>query len=393
MTIQTQHPIYFGIGCYTFEAPDADLLTMVNPEGSYSIHSWSQDVEAALRSIPSLDNIEVSGFHSVRGDHPFNWRETTRAALHSLPHSSLHRGGDFRPHPVNGQIRFDATIPVHIQNEVFPYVENRRGTRFTVHISYAFGMPVAFVRTYDDHQDPSTAVAIVREFLKREFDKQIPAGNPIKFVCMGPSPAWLNLVLNAPESGPVDEADRVTVIDTPGYKWVTMRIAQQPGVMTVEDAYDFLRAVISESAAVFYDLVSEMAISALTRQYIETQLQKLVELHRAPGFRSWLRRVWSAGKSANDLMLEILAVDLEEKRSFAASKERWNSIRSASGKKIIAPVFNIESSRDIPDYVPHARAVVDLLSTRQSRSIELIGVITSAVIGGAAGAALTAFFQ
>lgn len=384
---------YFGIGCYTFEAPDADLLTMENPKGTYSIHSWARDVEAALRSIPSLDNILVSGFHSVRGDHAFNWRETTRAALQALPHSALHPGGDFRPHPIDGHIGFDVTIPLHIQSEVFPLGHNRTGTRFRVDISYAHGMPVAFVRSFADGQDPSLSVAIVREFLNREFDKHLPVGNPIKFVCMGPSPAWIDFTLNTPEVNEVSESDRVTIADSPGYKSISLRITKQPGVTTLEEFYSFIQAVIAEPASVYYDLVSDGNIGSLTRQYIESQLQELVDLHRDSRAKSFLKRIYNGGRAANDLMLEILAVDLEEKRATETSEERWAEIRSPSAKRIIQPLFSREIRRSGPDWVSNARAVVDLLSARQSRSVELLGVIISAIVGGVVGASLTALLH
>lgn len=173
--------ILFGIGCFSFEAPDADLLLMANSSGQYTIHDWADDVEKALKSIPSLDDIVVEGFRYVRGDHPKTWRDSTTVQVQDLPRTGLHRGGELRPHPSSGRISFTVTIPLHVQKEVFAYAGERSGTRFGVDIHFSNGMPVAFVHSFTDESDPALGVAIVREFLRHEFAQRVEANSPIRF--------------------------------------------------------------------------------------------------------------------------------------------------------------------------------------------------------------------
>lgn len=382
-------PIMFGVGCFSFEAPDADHLLMENPTGTYSVHDWASDVERYLAAFPSIDNIRVEGFRSVRGDQPLTWRDTTVAAIRQLDHDGSHHGGDLRPHPDRGRVGFTVTIPIRTQVEVMVYAEGRTGTRFDVDIRYGAGMPVAFVRTYADQEDPSLAVAIVREFLRAEERARGSESSPIRFVAMGPSPLWSNFVVRPPDPE-VDEELDVELVDDTGYNWVVLRARQTKSVCDPERAYALAKARLQDAASTYYEFISQGLVSYATRRYIESELEDLVSVHRAHGFRAWLTRLWSGGRKANDLMLDILAIDVDQRRGSESNKEAWSALKDSPGGIALAPQVQRELQDGQEDYVTHTREVVGVLNSRHAKDVEIVAVVLASVLGGAVGAALTA---
>lgn len=381
--------IMFGVGCFSFEAPNADHLLMENPTGTYSVHDWASDVERYLAALPSIDNIRVEGFRSVRGDHPLTWRDTTVAAIRQLDHDGSHHGGDLRPHPTVGRVSFTVTIPLRTQAEVMVYAEGRTGTRFDVDIRYGAGMPVAFVRTYEDQENPSLAVAIVREFLLAEERARGNESSPIRFVAMGPSPLWSNFGVRSPDPD-INEDLEVELIDNTGYNWVALRARQTESVSDRERAYDLVKARLQDAASTYYEFISQGLVRYTTRRYIESALEDLVTAHRAHGPEAWLRRLWSGGSKANDLMLEILAVDLEQRRASESNNAAWSALEDSPGGAVLDPHVQRELRDGEEDYVAHTREVVGVLNSRHAKDLEIVAVVLASVLGGAVGAALTA---
>jgi len=381
----------FGIGCYSFEAPDADLLLMQNPDGSYSIHDWARDVEQALRSIPSLDNIVVTGFRTVRGDSPSTWRNFGDGSKHFSDEKGLHRGGDLRPHPVGGRIQFDVRIPLHVQENVFSWGTALQGTKFEVDIRYGQGMPVAFVRAADVETHPSMAVAVVREFLRSEFDARL-AANPITFTIMGPSPMWNDCFLRWTQ----DQQERfveVQVEKTPGYGQVTFLVKRSSQGRTLEDAYDRLKDGLEEELNLYYEMVSRNAVLHVRRSHVEYELGELVANHQSSGLGAWLWRRFKGERNTNNLLLEILALDSEHKRALGNVRGEWEEIRNRSLAHAFDAAFEREFEKPDFDHTENAKSVALLLSERLSRETQVLVVIVSSLLGGVIGAALTALVQ
>ncbi|GAA1648446.1 hypothetical protein [Microbacterium flavum] len=392
MTAPEETPIWFGIGCYSFEAPGEDLLLMQNRMGTYTVHSWAGDVEAALRMIPSIDKINLSGFHLVRGDHKSTWRDDFAMFLRETStDGGLHEGGDLRPHPSSGRIEFTVIIPEHVQRSVLPQAQVYNGTVFDVDIRYGGGMPVAFVRNVDvasdAANDPALGVAIVRQFLVAEFEQRVNAKSPIRFTFLGPSPMWTQCAVLAPNEEAEEEL-AVTHHDAVRYSFAAFRLKKSAQVSTTADAYRVVKDELEESLGEYYDLVSRSAALDKHQRFIEFSLEALVEVHRARGIRAWTKRLFQGNTHVNDLMLEVLAADVERERVEAFAERGWpgDVAQSAFGD-----LWRTESSGR--SHADHVKAVADLLGARQSRSTELVTVFGASLLGGVAGAALTALVQ
>lgn len=390
-------PIAFGVGCFSFEAPKADHILMQNPSGTYTIQNWAVDVEKYLQTLPSIDHIRVEGFMTVRGDHPTTWRDATESALKEIEHDGHHHGGALRPHPVRGRVSFTVTIPVRTQLELNPYIQGRVGTRFDVDIRYDVGMPVAFVRTHDDFDDPSSAVAIVREFLRSEEKSRPAKENPIRFVAMGPSPLWSDFYLSTPahlsgkevQSDPAEDFES-KIVEGAGYSRVIFVANNSEATRDPEKAYTLLQTRIQEAASIYYDFISQGLVRNATRRYIEAELEDLVDLHRTRTPGAWIKRLLTGGYKANNLLLEILAVDLDQRRALKANSEAWMMLEGSPGTHALDEHVQREINQEPDDYALNAREIVDALSARQAKHLEVVAVVLASILGGAVGATLTA---
>lgn len=389
MNAPDDSPVWFGIGCYSFEAPGEDLLLMQNRKGSYNVYRWAEDVEAALRMIPSLDNITLEGFRYVRGDHRPTWRDGFALMIRDdSADGGQHQGGDLRPHPSSGRIRFTVTIPQHVQRSVLALAESYKGTEFEVDIWYGDGMPVSFVRSVERTDDPAISVAIVREFLRSEFEQRVNANSPIRFVFMGPSPMWTQCAVGPPKEG-AERPLEVTRHDAVRYEFAAFTLQKTAEIMTTADAYEAVKSTLEEPMGRYYDLVSQTTLLRSHQRFIEFALEDLVELHRSRGFRAWSKRLLRGGTDVNDLMLEVLAADVERQSVEAFAADRWAG--SEVAERAFGDLWEREGSNR--DYTDHVKSVAEMLGARQSRSIELVTVLAASLLGGVAGASLTALVQ
>jgi len=265
------------------------------------------------------------------------------------------------------------------------------GTRFEVDIRYGRGMPVAFVRAPHETVVPSHAVAIVREFLRQEFEQRL-SGNAIRFVCMGPSPMWNDCFVTLEPPTASARVD-VEVRDTRGYQKITFKAREDEQVGSLDDAYDLVKELTRDDLNLYYEIVSRRNILRLQRDLIESQLQDLVERNRRTGVRGLFGRLFGGGRAANDLMLEILAAATEGQRLFAGVRRDWESIRNRSEIDAFKKAFAREFEADDQTYEANAREVVALLNERYSRDVQVISLIVASLVGGVAGAAITVLTQ
>ena len=384
--------VAFGIGCYSFTAPDADNLLLQNPEGKYLVQDWAQDVELALKAIPGLDEISVLGFGSVRGETPPTWRTAIEDVFRDEPDSPYHPGGDLLPHPVSGRIAFAATIPTHTQMQVFSPSRAMHGTRFEIDIRYGYGMPVAFVRAPDGEVAPSMAVAIVREFLWSEFAQRASDADPIRFTCMGPSPMW-NDCFVAISDDPLGVPLAVEVLDTPGYQTINFSVQATSEVADKEDAYEFVKESTQDELQLYFDLISRRNLLDLHLSFIEASLESLVWQHRSTRISDRLSRFFRGGQQATDLILEILAAESEYGRAFGGASAEWQEVRGRSMTHPFDKAFERELSNESSVYFENARSVVTFLNERHGRENQAVSVIASSLLGGLVGAAITAVVQ
>jgi len=144
----------FGIGCYHFGVKKS-------PPFNFKGTEYLEELKLALSRISNLNNLKIKSDES--------FKEWTTKITEELP--NLEDDESFFPHPFKLNIDFELYIPFRIQEEITEEKEKFIGTygeNFKVKIIQSFHLPVAVVEIIDPTKkpDPSTAVQIVREFIR-----------------------------------------------------------------------------------------------------------------------------------------------------------------------------------------------------------------------------------
>jgi hypothetical protein len=293
----------------------------------------------------------------------------------------LQQGTVFPPLPF-GEIKFRLYIPKRIQDELTFFGEATTTEHFGVIIHYAFNGPVVCVECIDasDECAPSDGVVVVREFLKRE----LAGSQHIEFESIGPSPLHCNFSIQQNE-----DASGLEVVTVPksGYDSVEITVPPAPE----EDVLENVFYALSSEIDLFYELERERVQDLHAWSELEEKWSTLRDKSKqqAPLWRIDLRI--QAHRAARDLITDAY--------SFAATR----SIRQAGATEQVASTYR----KGLPVYFQHriesqlkeafteypTEAIIKWathIHDSSFKSAEIGTVLVSAIVGGIAGAALTA---
>jgi hypothetical protein len=291
----------FGVGCFMFESHGTDLATIDNLSGSYRTPDWARDVRKALEMLPSVDNIHIDTPRGVKGGiRQQSILEFPSGLIPSSP--GLHDGGPFFPHPSSGGLSFRVSIPHHVQERMTYGRPICQATLFDVDIRFEGAYPVAFVSMDGEENSPSTAVMIVREFLKDEFKQREKLVDPISFTCLGPSPFWVDCWVEAKDGG--DENSEFDFEHTlqAGYDDLVFT----GGATSAAEQFAHVKDVVVHELGQYYAIIAERKLMSRQDMWINAQLEDLLELQESGGFRAWANKLWFAGNRSLSLSLQVL---------------------------------------------------------------------------------------
>ena len=160
----------FGVGSWEFG---------LRMDGSFLINvsEYCSRLKSELETISSLTDLEIIADEDDTVGFSEEHLQNTRFGTAVFPGHTVFK------------IRFALYIPLRIQEEILgPYFANGIGTeRFIVHNHFLYHGPVSYVELVDavDCRSPSTAVRLVREYLKNQLDL---ISSKLVFRFVGPSP-------------------------------------------------------------------------------------------------------------------------------------------------------------------------------------------------------------
>ena len=148
-----------GIGCYHFGVKKS-------PPFAFTGKDYIDKLNTALSKIASLNNLKINTDDDFR-----NYKQDV---MDELPNLEYDEG--FFPNPIFLDIQFELYIPFRIQAELIERNEKFLDTyseKFKVYIVQSYFLPVAIIEIVDPTKqpDPSTGVVIVREFLRKNFER------------------------------------------------------------------------------------------------------------------------------------------------------------------------------------------------------------------------------
>jgi hypothetical protein len=340
-------------------------------------------VEQSLSASASIENIRIKTEEGF---------ETASYEVGEIP--ELAEGDPSVPHLDWGGIQFEVRIPERVQEDVSPMnLPVWTGTeRFRVTMGYGWALPVTMIEPLDaaDDSDPTDAVIVVREFLKREMSRT--AAPLVRFECLGPSPVHVRVFLR-----PASDANSMSRHET--FRQIRHR---KVGYDTFVFEYDGSRFKDPELAAQHFlrEVDSELDIHyrlihcrvALNRDWLSLRelVDDLIEGERATGFRALLRRTFRSSRQVHEAFVSLAEF---ESQLLALNQELDGDYRTRYGQgttSYLQPVVEqrMESRLEYP--TEQIGRLLDMFEERRLTDREIAIVGMAAVIGGAVGAALTA---
>ena len=343
---------------------------------------WAAAVKAALETIPSVDKVDVQIPRTSSGHHTGDLLE--RWGLNKLVDDSPQKFGIFEPHPSDGSIRFEVTIPEAVRQRVFPH-GTCHSSKFRVHIDYRHGFPMTLV-VGNDAKDRSVAVVpVVREFLRDEFTQRADHLGGVEFTYLPPAPMWLDGVV-VRNADPSDHAPRLRVVPSMGYDQVEITV---PHSATDDQVAEQIESLFEE-VSLAYSLHATANYYFEVERVLDIYARDTVANFRRSGVRAFFHRLFRGYRNASDL--QVMAVEASVDRRLAVERTRSTieEMQRLRGPLTLIDWIDKEVSTFSATSAPDVERMSSYISAGTSHSVQTVAVVASAVLGGAVGSAITA---
>jgi|GEM_PF-1749750 len=369
----------FGIGCFHFGVRK-------NPPFTFSGSEYLDELKKSLSKITSLTNLKI--------DTDEEFKEFETSITESL--ENLDYGNDFFPHTLILEIEFDIYIPYRIQAELSDTNEKYLSTfteNFKVKIFQSYYLPVAVVETVNptEENDPSSAVQIVREFIKKELISS--KSEYIKFECLGPSPFHCDFFISPQETdqtddwlfNPVEEIkkgyDRLTIYYNP------------VSINNANEAFDYLYDSIQDEFGFFYKCIQRRSSKMHNWFLIQEDLTSLLDLQKAKGFKGAFRRIFNKPRLIEKLFTDIAIFEGDDIFQTSIQHNDYKSTFSIKDE-IFFKTFIDKELEEITNYpVKQTTELIHFFESRRTKGLERSTALISAILGGVIGALLTISLQ
>ena len=369
----------FGIGSYHFGIRK-------KPPFEFKGSHYLAELKTSLSKISNFDNLKI--------DFDKDFEKEIEQIVKPLP--NLEDEGGYFPYPSRLQIEFDLYIPFRIQAELTDIEEKFLRTfseKFKIKIFYTYHFPVALIETIDPSKenDPSTAVQIVREFIRRELTSE---KSPfIRFECIGPSPFHLDCYIKPKQ--PEDESswliEPVESIER-GYDEVIFYYNTQE-IVDSDEAMEYLMPSIEDEFGLFYKYVQIRQERMHAWQVIQTSLTELQRMQNASGVKAYFNRFFKRPSLIGKLFTDLATFEAKDIFNDRIRQNEYNEVYRLKDETFFKTFIDKEFEEKYHYPVKQITELVKFYEGRRVKSVELVIAIVAAILGGAIGAFLTIYFQ
>jgi hypothetical protein len=349
-----------------------------------SAKEFAADLKFFLDSVPAISNIVITCKN-----------EDAKVQIKSPSHKFLDSFA-FPPFASNVKLSFQLYIPARVQEELLRPLRMRVLSNpcetFQIYVQPEYHAPVTFVEPLHAKKPfrPARSVVIVREYLK----KHAPKDNVhIEFDSLGPSPFHAHFYL-APQkrrSKSNEHLFNVNLIETRGYDHIFITYAPQDFLDFDQVKWRFISNAADE-LNVFYATRIRQSKAIDLWHKVQKELDQVIENDNTKPTVKLLRS-FRRGKHLKLLFskiaeLESLTIRLTEFVSFAFAR-----IYVKHEENLFQPILQKEINRMPKFPIKPIIELASFLEERRGRSMEMLAVIISALIGGIIGSIITLLFS
>ncbi|MGY3928046.1 hypothetical protein [Aeromonas simiae] len=366
----------FGIGClhFSFKGGEKKEIT---------VKKYIDEVKASLEKLSNISDVEIFFDEDIK-DEKIDISESTH----------MNDGDPCHPHIPFFELSFSLYLPRRVQSEVIKRDQVYLDTdNFHVIFKHDWHGPYTVVECVGagEESSPSTAIQIVREYLKREIDSN---SGILKLDFVGPSPFHANFFLSQCEQQASEKSSTFELIHTkvPGYDNIKFEYHKSK-FESEEIAFETLISEFSSEIAFFYQLKIMNSSRSSDWVGIQNNLHNLLELEDESHKKTFKDRYSKKPKLLKNLHREIGLFKGQEIFNKNIRDQYYFSIYKSEKHNIYLKSFIDATLDNWPAYpVKETSEIVNYFDGKSSKSVELTVVFFAAVFGGAIGAAITVLF-
>ncbi|MDT9722801.1 hypothetical protein QVE09_28300 [Paenibacillus sp. ClWae2A] len=354
--------IAFGVGCFHFGLKAGTNTTM----GEYF-----NELQKMLESISNISEIDIEFYEE---DY-----DLSEDVFISPNNRGISNGGTLEPYIEDLKISFDIFIPKRIQEDLGHSHSFFKTERFRVLINYTYYFPVSIIQLLEPLNNdvlPSSAVILVREFLRKEFSK---VKSFIDFQVLGPSPFHADFFIEKGEQ--IQRPFSISIAQAKGYDQVV--ISYNDHINAAEALEEILFETLSEFGF-FYQLNHSNSVTHRKWMVIESNLDTLVEIKKN---RKHFKNFFETNKIINELFINI--------SYFEKDQIIYKSYIQKSKRSITHFIFYID--REIDERINYpTKQVTEFIKLYENQKLNVYvmsATVIAAVSGGLIGALITTFFN
>lgn len=368
----------FGIGCLHFSFKGG-------VEEEITVQEYIDEVRASLERLSNVSDVELDFDKDVK-DEKISISESTH----------MNDGDPCHPHIPFFELSFNLYLPRRIQAEVINEDQNYIHTEtehFRIVFKHDWYGPFTVIELIGagENSSPSTAIQIVREYLKREFDS---TGKVLQLDYVGPSPFHADFFLSENEDTTPSMSSNFELnhIKLMGYdKLIFSYLGSK---YESEDlAFEELISDVSSEIAFFYQLKVMLAKQSSDWDSIQNSLYKLLEIEDESHKKTLKDRYSKKPRLLSRLYLDIGLFKGQKIYYKNIYEQDYFSIYKTEKHNIYLKAFVDEVLENLTVYpIKETSEIVSHFQNRNYKSMELFVVLLAAISGGAIGAAITVLF-
>ncbi len=176
-----------------------------------------------------------------------------------------------------------------------------------------------------------------------------------------------------------------------GFRRLDVTVSGIPsGPDTLGDAAALFAEETSEELGLYYEIVAERNFRSRQWQDLRERVDAVARMGVRRGFGGWWDRTRRLGTELREIAVALLQAETQLGLARRQAVEHIEDASQQAGAHLFLEILRrAVGDFERPDF-PGMRAMVELLEHRHSRRAERAAVLVSGLIGGVAGAALTA---
>jgi hypothetical protein len=368
----------FGVGCFHFALKD-------NMEKEITVQDYINEIKRSLQKLTTASEFELDFDKSIR-DVKINT---------SAPNPKINNGEPCYPAIDFLNLSFNLYIPSRIQAELIKVSENSLDTeteRFKITIRNEWHGPVSYIECLSarDNTQPSTAVQVVREFLITEFSK---IDTFLTFDFLGPSPFHADFYLQ--NQSPQDEKQTkftLEEIKSPAYNTLAFKYTDT-NYSNEEEALEELFDAISDELSFYYELEREARHNLKIWMEIQETTNAILHHEEHKKWRHLPKRLIEKPKLFKKAFKDIGLFKGHQIFAKGRMETNYASIyKNGKAEHHLKSYVDQLIAENTQYPLNETSELIKYFDQKSSKTVELVTIVSAAILGGMAGSILTTAF-